>query len=211
MIGVATSKVQINKNSHDFSHFLGSDDQSWGLTSHCTIRHNQQSMPYHERAAFNEGTLVGVYLNMWEGTLEYYVNRRPLGVAFRGLRNHVLFPIISTTSARALMQLCYSSCNQHSLAFLAFKKINLTESQSLPYRLKLKLPECWWLFPQREAKPAAPKLSKPRFGIRLIISNDTDDDEFSRNLRARMRNVIENTMPVAKPRKGRKKPLKKNI
>ena len=38
---------------------------------------------------WSEGTIIGVHLDRWRGTLEFYLNRKPLGIAFSNIRPHL--------------------------------------------------------------------------------------------------------------------------
>lgn len=77
MIGVGTEKVDLHKFSHSFVHFLGYDNESWGLSYSGDIHHGGNVRSYTK--PFSQGTYVGVHVDLWTGTLEFYINRKPIG------------------------------------------------------------------------------------------------------------------------------------
>ncbi|XP_029193032.1 SPRY domain-containing SOCS box protein 3-like [Acropora muricata] len=114
MIGVGTKKALLQTNDFEFVDLIGRDDQSWGLSYKGKIWHNGQKQQYCE--PFYDST-VGVLLDMDAGTLSYFMNRKPLGVAFTGLSGKAteLYPIISSTSTLSEIELCDSTCRYVSL------------------------------------------------------------------------------------------------
>ncbi|XP_076751085.1 SPRY domain-containing SOCS box protein 3 [Xylocopa sonorina] len=106
MVGVGTSKVDLNSANHVFCSFLGLDQESFGFSYQGYIQHNGQNRCYSK--CFGQGTLVGVHLDTWRGTLQFFLNRKPLGIAFSGLRNIELYPMVSSTAAQSKMRLIHS-------------------------------------------------------------------------------------------------------
>ena len=106
MVGVGTSKVNLHSTTTSFCSLLGLDQESFGFSyvgyiQHCGKKRNYGSF-------FGEGSLVGVHLDMWRGTLEFWLNRKPLGIAFTGLRDIMLYPMVCSTAAHSKMRLTYS-------------------------------------------------------------------------------------------------------
>merc|ERR1719229_2216354 len=65
---------------------------------------------------------IGVLLDRWKGTLEYYLNGEHLGIAFRGIpRDAVIYPAISSTASRGGFKLVSAKSVRHSLAFECIK------------------------------------------------------------------------------------------
>jgi len=65
---------------------------------------------------------IGVLLDRWKGTLEYYLNGEHLGIAFRGIpRDAVIYPAISSTAARGGFKLVSAKSFCTSLAFECIK------------------------------------------------------------------------------------------
>ena len=48
-----------------------------GISYSGHIYHNGESRIYTKK--FGQGTVIGVHLDLWRGTMEYYMNRKPLG------------------------------------------------------------------------------------------------------------------------------------
>lgn len=110
MVGVGTEHVDVNAHKYRFVSALGQDDQSWGFSYRAIIQHNGDSRYYGKK--FGAGSIVGVHLDLFRGTLEFYLNRRPLGLAFQKLPvdgSRQYFPMVSSTSAKSSILLMNSS------------------------------------------------------------------------------------------------------
>ena len=79
MVGIGTSDVPLDSYRHQFCSLLGRDAESWGLSYMGNIHHRGDSQQYAEQ--FGQGSIIGVHLDMWLGTLSFYKNRQPLGKA----------------------------------------------------------------------------------------------------------------------------------
>lgn len=106
MVGLGTNKVDLNSTKHVFCSFLGLDNESFGYSYKGYIQHGGVKRSYG--ACFGQGCLVGVHLDTWRGTLEFYLNRKPLGIAFTGLRDIALYPMVGSTAAQSKMRLTHS-------------------------------------------------------------------------------------------------------
>lgn len=80
MVGVGTSQIVLADWKLKFCSMLGWDANSWGYSYQGRLQHNKLTRKYG--LGFERGSLVGVHLDMCNGTLEYYVNRKPLGKCF---------------------------------------------------------------------------------------------------------------------------------
>lgn len=60
------------------------DLESWGLSYKGTVWHGGQSRQYTE-PFYETSTIIGVDLNLYDGTMVFYKNGLNLGVAFTGL------------------------------------------------------------------------------------------------------------------------------
>ncbi|XP_063220839.1 SPRY domain-containing SOCS box protein 3 [Bacillus rossius redtenbacheri] len=118
MVGVGTEKVDLVGSALSFCSLLGADKESWGLSYKGMLQHGSQWSSYS--AAFGEGSVIGVHLDMWSGTLTYYLNRKPLGVAFTALKGRRLYPMVSSTAARSAVRVTcsFSCCSSLQLACL---------------------------------------------------------------------------------------------
>ncbi|XP_054010919.1 SPRY domain-containing SOCS box protein 3-like [Hylaeus anthracinus] len=106
MVGVGTSKVDLNGKSDTFCSLLGLDKESYGFSYQGYVQHGDEKRKYG--CCFGQGSLVGIYLNTWRGTLEFFVNREPLGIAFTGLQDVMLYPMVSSTAAQSMMRLTHA-------------------------------------------------------------------------------------------------------
>ncbi|XP_072949615.1 SPRY domain-containing SOCS box protein 3-like isoform X2 [Epargyreus clarus] len=168
IIGMGTSKLDITSARFLFTSLLGKNGESYGLSYTGVLRHNDQEVP--ESVGFCRGTIVGVRVDMWRGTLEYYLNRQPQGISFYNLRRHkVLYPMISSTAAQSSVRLVYAGSWRGSLLVDALKIL----ASSVSPKKRLELPpglmftstsQFWLTLPtdgqvKEEPKPPAPKES----------------------------------------------------
>nr|XP_027218331.1 SPRY domain-containing SOCS box protein 3-like [Penaeus vannamei] len=117
MVGVCTAKFDLKHAVHRFCSLLGRDHESWGYSYTGGVQHGGKFKPYGPR--WGKGSIVGLHLDSWRGTLEFYLNRKPLGVAFVGLQNKEVYPIVTSTSAHSGMKLVSSCTFPVSLQCLA--------------------------------------------------------------------------------------------
>jgi len=127
MIGVGTNNVCLNKFKSQFCSLIGKDNESWGISYFGTIHHDGKTRDYTKK--FERGSVIGCHLDLWKGTLAFYKNGEPLGVAFEGLLGKKLYPIISSTAARTRMKLLCSYNTGFSLQYLCCKEM----SKNIPY------------------------------------------------------------------------------
>ncbi|XP_045448080.1 SPRY domain-containing SOCS box protein 3-like [Melitaea cinxia] len=114
MVGLGTDKVDTAQSQFKFTSLLGQDEESYGLSYTGAVRHN--AMAAMDSAGFCRGSIVGVRVDMWRGTLEFYLNRKPLGISFYNLRRHrALYPMICSTAAQSSMRLIYAASWRASL------------------------------------------------------------------------------------------------
>ncbi|KAK6187296.1 hypothetical protein SNE40_005358 [Patella caerulea] len=116
MIGVGTEFIDLTKYQHKFCSLIGQDAESWGLSYTGTTQHRNQKRRYASK--FGQGSIIGAHLDMWRGTLTFYKNRKPLGVAYTGLQGKVLYPMVSSTAARSGMKVITSRSFKTSLQFM---------------------------------------------------------------------------------------------
>ncbi|XP_050684894.1 SPRY domain-containing SOCS box protein 3-like isoform X2 [Leptidea sinapis] len=161
MVGVGTNKVNTSDDNFEFMSLLGKDAESYGLSYRGAVYHDAKVV--FETVGFCRGTIVGVRLDMWMGTLEFYVNRKPLGVTFRGLRRHCqLFPMACSTAAQSSMKLTYAASWRASLLVHAAKILAASLSADL----------------RRQIPPGLTYPFKSHFWLTLPSDGDTlNDDE----------------------------------
>lgn len=77
MVGVGTKDINLEGYSNVFCSLLGQNTESWGLSYQAHFHHGGQIWQYG--GMFGQGSLLGIHLDCWNGTLSFYKNRRPLG------------------------------------------------------------------------------------------------------------------------------------
>ncbi|KYN01078.1 SPRY domain-containing SOCS box protein 3 [Cyphomyrmex costatus] len=106
MVGVGTANAELHNASEHFCALLGRDQESWGFSYKGYLQHDGKTCKYGTR--FGQKDSIGIHLDAWTGTLQFFINRKPLGVAFTKLNNVILYPLISSTMAQCVMKLTYS-------------------------------------------------------------------------------------------------------
>lgn len=74
MVGVGTDAVDLKEYQYQFTSALGLDDNSWGFSYRGMIHHGNVLKYYGE--SYTQQCIIGVYLDLSRGHLEFYVNRR---------------------------------------------------------------------------------------------------------------------------------------
>jgi len=116
MLGIATSKQDLVRHRHSFGSVIGHDQESWGFSYQGYIQQGGVKTDYGRR--WKGGDVIGVHYDSWRGTLEFMINREPLGIAFTGLQTRGdLYPVVSSTAARSVMQLVTTHSVRNSLQF----------------------------------------------------------------------------------------------
>jgi SPRY domain-containing SOCS box protein 3 len=86
MIGIGSETVDLRRYSQSFVSLLGYDNESWGLSYSGSVQHGGVSRNYTK--PFGQGTVVGVHVDLFTGTMEFFVNRKPLGKPFLQRPSH---------------------------------------------------------------------------------------------------------------------------
>lgn len=77
MVGVGSEDFDLTKNKDNFTSLLGSTSDSYGLSYNGTVQHNSKVMKNY--SGFCRGSIIGVRLDLWVGTLQFYINRKSQG------------------------------------------------------------------------------------------------------------------------------------
>ncbi|XP_030610567.1 SPRY domain-containing SOCS box protein 3 isoform X3 [Archocentrus centrarchus] len=135
MVGVGTSEVNLEKFKYNFGSLLGHDEDSWGLSY--------------------TGSIIGVHLDTWHGTLTFYKNRHCIGVAATRLQNKKFYPMVCSTAAKSSMKViraCYTPTSLQYLCCARLRQIlpccpNMLNALDLPPGLRILLHiKLGWLF-----------------------------------------------------------------
>ncbi|XP_017780406.1 PREDICTED: SPRY domain-containing SOCS box protein 3 [Nicrophorus vespilloides] len=153
MVGVVTPDVNFKKYQLKFCSMLGHDDKSWGYSYSGHLHYYGLTRKYSKQ--FGLGSLVGMYVDMCRGTIEYYLNRKPLGIAFNGLKEHKLIPTVCSTAAQSAVRLTCAKKLKPSLQLTALNKISrnteLTNSFfEVPGLSMLCQKDFFWLTPRKD-------------------------------------------------------------
>jgi SPRY domain-containing SOCS box protein 3 len=152
MFGIGTDKVDLNQFKFHFISALGSNAQSWGFSYHGKIQHNGIKRPYGQK--FTQGCIVGVFLDRTRGHLEFFLNRRSLGIAYTNIPldpSVRLYPMVCSTAAKSVVRLINSTSQLDCLQLRAFKALSkqskaLAELQQMP-GLRPVINSYWFLAP----------------------------------------------------------------
>ncbi|NXV46093.1 SPSB3 protein, partial [Uria aalge] len=68
--------------------------------------------------AFGQGSIIGVHLDTWHGTLTFFKNRKCIGVAATKLQNKKFYPMVCSTAAKSSMKVIRSCASCTSLQYL---------------------------------------------------------------------------------------------
>ncbi|XP_045562107.1 SPRY domain-containing SOCS box protein 3 isoform X3 [Salmo salar] len=128
MVGIGTCDVSLDKYRHTFCSLLGKDDDSWGLSYTGLLHHKGDKVNFSSR--FGQGSIIGVHLDTWHGTLTFFKNRKCIGVAATELQNKHFYPMACSTAAKSSMKVIRSCFTPTSLQYLCCA------------RLRKLLPEC---------------------------------------------------------------------
>uniref|UniRef100_A0A2K5Q6Z2 SPRY domain-containing SOCS box protein 3 n=1 Tax=Cebus imitator TaxID=2715852 RepID=A0A2K5Q6Z2_CEBIM len=135
MVGIGTSDVDLDKYCHTFCSLLGRDEDSWGLSYMGLLHHKGDKTSFSSR--FGQGSIIGVHLDTWHGTLTFFKNRKCIGVAATKLQNKRFYPMVSmkvTRSCASATSLQYLCC--HRLRQLRPDSGDTLEGLPLPPGLK---------------------------------------------------------------------------
>lgn len=158
MLGIGTDKVDLLAHRFKFSSSLGLDDQSWGYSYRGLTQHNGQLKYYGKK--FSQGRIIGVYVDMFRGVLEFYLNRRSQGRAYSNIprdSNGRIYPMICSTSAKSSVKLINATSFRDSLVFNCMKVISkypklLEQVNAIP-GLRRHADDLWFLQLREPKKP----------------------------------------------------------
>ncbi|XP_071067552.1 SPRY domain-containing SOCS box protein 3 isoform X3 [Dasypus novemcinctus] len=174
MVGIGTAAVDLDKYHHTFCSLLGCDEDSWGLSYTGLLHHKGDKTSFSSR--FGQGSIIGVHLDTWHGTLTFFKNRKCIGVAATRLRSRRLYPMVCSTAARSSMKIIRSCASRTSLQYLCCHRLrqlrpdsgDTLEGLPLPPGLKQVLhDELGWVLRMncgRRELPAPPGASSPGSG-----------------------------------------------
>uniref|UniRef100_A0A2D4N9K5 B30.2/SPRY domain-containing protein n=2 Tax=Micrurus spixii TaxID=129469 RepID=A0A2D4N9K5_9SAUR len=128
MVGIGTSDVNLDKFRHTFCSLLGKDEDSWGLSYTGLLQHKGERSNFSTR--FGQGSIIGVHLDTWHGTLTFFKNRKCIGLAATKLQNKRVYPMVCSTAAKSSMKIIRSCATPTSLQYLSATVSSSSSSSS---------------------------------------------------------------------------------
>ncbi|XP_029934335.1 SPRY domain-containing SOCS box protein 3 isoform X2 [Myripristis murdjan] len=127
MVGIGTSEVNLEKFKHSFCSLLGHDEDSWGLSYTGFLQHKGDKVKFSSR--FGQGSIIGVHLDTWHGTMTFYKNRQCIGMSAIRLQNKKFYPMVCSTAAKSSMKVIRACYTPTSLQYLCCARLR----QELPH------------------------------------------------------------------------------
>ncbi|XP_069011862.1 SPRY domain-containing SOCS box protein 3 [Embiotoca jacksoni] len=163
MVGIGTSEVNLEKFKYSFGSLLGHDEDSWGLSYTGLLQHKGDKEKFSSR--FGQGSIIGVHLDTWHGTLTYYKNRHCIGVAATRLQNKKFYPMVCSTAAKSSMKMIRACYTPTSLQYLCCA------------RLRQMLPSCPDVLDTLELPPGLHLLLHSQLGWLFTLSSSPEASE----------------------------------
>lgn len=114
IVGVATSKSLLHETGVKV--LVGNSNESWGWDLDTNLLYHNSVEGVRYPRFLKEGVTLAVpetvtlMLDMDQGTLSYIVDRRFLGVAFSGLQDLKLYPIVNVVNGQSEICMAYWGC-----------------------------------------------------------------------------------------------------
>ncbi|XP_071445083.1 uncharacterized protein [Hetaerina americana] len=129
MVGVGTAEVDLHKDIFKYCSLLGEDNESWGYSYNGNLQHGGEKT--YNGYPFGLGSIIGVHVDLWHGKLEFFLNRKPLGVAFSNLHGKTLYPMASSTAAKSGIRLIHASSHPHTLLLSCTRALGIASEAAL--------------------------------------------------------------------------------
>ncbi|XP_026172108.1 SPRY domain-containing SOCS box protein 3 [Mastacembelus armatus] len=163
MVGIGTSDVNLEKFKYSFGSLLGLDEDSWGLSYTGLLQHKGDKVKFSSR--FGQGSIIGIHLDTWHGTLTFYKNRHYIGVAATRLQNKKFYPMVCSTAAKSSMKVIRACYTPTSLQYLCCA------------RLRQMFPCCPDIFNALELPPGLRTLLSIQLGWVFTLSSSPEASE----------------------------------
>jgi len=187
MVGVATNLAPLATGQRSYCSLLGREAESWGWSYQGYTQHGGRQQKYGTK--WGQGDRLGVHLDLWRGSLEFYLNRKPLGVAFTNLRGKTVFPVICSTAAKSSLTLSTAQSLPSSLQFLAVRSLahklpgSTLLSLLLPPGIRNFIRNNYWFFIDHSSKPTpfyapvTPSIPTSSGGLRMLAPDQQEKKE----------------------------------
>jgi len=145
IVGVGTKDFNLKSSEDKYCSLIGSDKKSWGY-SYMGVKHHDGKRSAYGLRFDKSSTLIGVRLDMWRGTLEFFHNRNPLGVAFGKLnKEHLLYPMVCSTACRTKFTVRYCRSLPVNLQLLCLQVLDSSKDSKIPPGLLKDVEDSWWI------------------------------------------------------------------
>jgi len=187
MVGVATTLAPLATGQRSYCSLLGREGESWGWSYQGYTQHGGRQQKYGTK--WGQGDRLGVHLDLWRGSLEFYLNRKPLGVAFTNLRGKTVFPVICSTAAKSSLTLSTAQSLPSSLQFLAVRSLahklpgSTLLSLLLPPGIRNFIRNNYWFFidhsslPSPFYAPVTPSIATSSGSLRMLAPDQLEKKE----------------------------------
>lgn len=119
MVGVGHKSVDLEQYRQKFRSALGVSSNTWGLSYRGDLMHAGKSTTL-EGCSFRRGSIIGVLLDLWNGSIRFYVNGILAQDAFfNGLPRVSYYPMVSSTALRSGFRLIRACSYPMTLQLLA--------------------------------------------------------------------------------------------
>ncbi|KAL5290704.1 SPSB3 family protein [Megaselia abdita] len=149
MFGVGTNEVNLTEFNYTYTSALGLNGNSWAFSYRGFKQHNGESSIYGNK--INQGCIVGVLLDLSLGYIEFFINRRSLGIAYRNIpTDKSLYPMVCSTASKSSIRLITSLSFEDSLIYRSYETIvknGLLKSLQILPGLEHLLLRYWYLNP----------------------------------------------------------------
>lgn len=102
MLGVCISDTDIIQYKILFCSLVGKDNISWGLFYIGNFYYNGKVYNYILR--FDQGLVIGVYLDIWYGNLFFFKDNELFGVVVKGFIGKILYFVVLLIVVRIKMK-----------------------------------------------------------------------------------------------------------
>ncbi|KAL4098481.1 hypothetical protein QTP88_023086 [Uroleucon formosanum] len=145
IVGVGTKDFDLESSKNEYTSLIGSDEKSWGYSYRGVKHHGGESLMYGQ--SYDRGdALIGVRLDMSRGTLEFFHNRIPLGVAFEKLNNtHLLYPMVCSTACRTNFTIKYCRSLPVNLQLYCLQAFDSSKNSLMPFGILKMVMDSWWI------------------------------------------------------------------
>ncbi|XP_068439415.1 SPRY domain-containing SOCS box protein 3 [Clinocottus analis] len=168
MVGIGSAEVNMEKFKFSFGSLLGHDENSWGLSYTGLLQHKGDKVKFSSR--FGQGSIIGVHLDTWHGTLTFYKNRHCIGVAATRLQNKKFYPMVCSTAAKSSMKVIRACHTPTSLQYLCCA------------RFRQMLPDCPDVLNTIELPPGLRNVLHIQLGWVFSLSSNPEASEQSEDL-----------------------------